>query len=66
MPYLTIREVSERLRLHRVTVGQLVKDGELTAIKGDGANGRVKIDEASVLEYIARHTVQADPAEQAS
>jgi excisionase family DNA binding protein len=58
MPYLTIREVSETLRLHRVTVSALVRQGELRAIKGRGRNGRIKIDAASVEEYIARNAVQ--------
>lgn len=66
MPFMTIKEVSDKLRLHRVTVGELVKQGELTAIKGPGKNGRVKIDEDSVNDYIERHRVSAAQPETAA
>lgn len=57
MTFLTIKEVSTKLRIHRVTVGHLVKRGELRAIKGEGKNGRVKIYADSVDEYLRRQAV---------
>lgn len=61
MTLMTIAEVSEKLRRHRVTVSRMVKDGELRAIKGEGKNGRVFIYADSVQEYLDRNTVQPDP-----
>ena len=55
---LTIREVSQKLRRHRVTVSRMVRDGELRAIRGEGKNGRVLIYPDSVTEYLERRTVQ--------
>jgi excisionase family DNA binding protein len=57
MPYLTINEVRQRLRVSRWTVTRLIERGELTAIKAAGRNGAVKIDSTSLEAYIERHAV---------
>lgn len=56
--FLTIAEVSELLRRHRVTVSRMIRDGELRAIRGKGRTGRVLIYADSVEAYIERNTVQ--------
>jgi excisionase family DNA binding protein len=60
MRYLLTSEVQRILNTSRPTVRRLIKIGELRAIKGEGRNGRVKIEEDSVKEYIERHRVQVD------
>lgn len=55
---LTIREVSAKIRRHRVTVSRMVRDGELRAVRGKGRNGRVLIYANSVNAYLARHEVE--------
>lgn len=55
---MTIREVSTKIRRHRVTVSRLVRDGELRAIRGKGRNGRVFIYADSVEEYLKRNEVE--------
>lgn len=57
--YMTIDECAALLRISRWTVSRMVKDGELTAVKAKGRNGAVRIETASVDDYLARHTVQA-------
>lgn len=59
MRYLLTSEVREILNISRPTVRRLIDSGELRAIKGDAPNSRFKIEEASVLEYIERHRVEA-------
>lgn len=61
MTFMTIAEVSEKLRRHRVTVSRMVRAGELRAVKGEGKNGRVLVYADSVQEYLDRNTVQPDP-----
>lgn len=63
MTFMTIAEVSDKLRRHRVTVSRLIRDGELRAVKGEGKNGRVLVYADSVQEYLDRNTVQ--PAREA-
>lgn len=59
MPYLSTRQVCEILSISRWTVADLIRDGELTAIKGPAKNSHVKIDEDSVQAYIERNRVEA-------
>ena len=59
MQYLLTREVMAILKISRPTVRRLIDSGELTAIKGDAPNSRLKIDEESVRNYIKRHKVEA-------
>ncbi|GAA4225916.1 hypothetical protein GCM10022254_09030 [Actinomadura meridiana] len=54
---LTIREVSEKIRRHRVTVSRMIRDGELRAVRGKGRNGRVFIYADSVADYLKRNEV---------
>ncbi|MGH3585305.1 MAG: helix-turn-helix domain-containing protein [Pseudonocardia sp.] len=56
--FLTIREVSEKIRRHRVTVSRMIRDGELRAVRGKGRNGRVFIYADSVAEYLKRNEVE--------
>lgn len=58
MTFMTIAEVSDKIRRHRVTVSRMVRDGELRAVRGEGKNGRVLIYADSVQEYLERNTVQ--------
>lgn len=55
--FMTIREVSERIRRHRVTVSRMVRDGELRAVRGKGRSGRVLIYAHSVDQYLKRNEV---------
>lgn len=57
--YLTVADVATALRVSRWTVGRLIDAEELTAIKGEGRNGAVRIALSSVNAYIQRHTVTA-------
>lgn len=62
---LTRREACERLKIGRDKLAQLIRDGELEAIKtGDARNSELRIIEASIDAYIERRRVV--PAEQAS
>lgn len=56
--FLTIREVSTKIRRHRVTVSRMIRDGELRAVRGKGRNGRVLIYADSVTEYLKRNEVE--------
>lgn len=55
--YLTMRETCARLRLSRWTVRRRIDAGELTAHKGPGRSGRLRIEAASVVAYETRHTI---------
>lgn len=57
--YMTVDEVAALLRISRWTVGRMVKNGELTAVKADGRNGAIRVDADSVTDYLVRHTVNA-------
>lgn len=59
MPYLKTRQVCEILSISRWTVAELIRKGELKAIKGPAQSSHLKIDEDSVTEYIERHRVEA-------
>lgn len=60
MLYLLTSEVREILKISRPTVRRLIDSGELRAIKGDAPNSPLKIEEASVREYIERHRVETN------
>lgn len=55
---LTVREVSERVRLSEYTVREAIRDGELPAIK---LRGRLFVDAADVAAWQDQHRVQATP-----
>lgn len=57
--YMTVDECAALLRVSRWTVSRMVKDGHLTAVKANGRNGAVRIEKASVEDYLASHTVHA-------
>lgn len=59
MTYLTTRETCEVLSVSRWTVARLIRDGELTAVKGSAKNSHIRIDEASLKKYIERNKVKA-------
>lgn len=56
--YLTKAEVADLLRVHEATVSRYIKKGLLRAVKNPGSNGHVRIEKASVDEYIAEHAVE--------
>ena len=60
MPYLRTRQVCEILSISRWTVAELIKAGELTAIKGPAPNSHIKIDKDSVMAYIDRSRIKTD------
>lgn len=55
--YLTTAQVREVLNISRPMVRRLINEGELRAIKGPARTSPLKIEEASVEEYIERHRV---------
>jgi len=57
--HLTVNEVAAYLRVSRWSVRRYIDAGELTAIKGNGRNGAVRIPCDSLRDYIQRHTVTA-------
>lgn len=59
MPYLTTRQVCDELKISRWHVARLIRTGQLDAIKGEGRNGHVKIDEESLAAYIEAAKVEA-------
>jgi excisionase family DNA binding protein len=62
---LTVDEISARLRVTKKTVFNLVRSGELAAIKTSGApNAPLRITEESFAAYIERNRVV--PATEAS
>ena len=56
--FLTVAEVAERLGVSRDTVKRMVKDGELSAVKGAASNSWFRISEESFAAWVAAHTVQ--------
>ena len=57
MPYLSVRDVCERLNCSRFTVVDLIKGGELAAIKGSGRTSPYKIEQSDLDDYIERSRV---------
>lgn len=56
---LTVAEVGRRLGYARGTVYRLIATGDLVAYKGRGRNGRLRISEAVVHEYLEATRKQA-------
>lgn len=54
---LTIPEVAKRLRVGRNQVYIRIRNGELSVMKAP--NGRMRVTEEAVQDYISRHTVPA-------
>ena len=49
---MTRREVAEYLRVHENTVANLVKRGQLKAVRMRGDRGATLIDRQSVIDYV--------------
>lgn len=62
--YLSMREACEHLRYSRWTVRRLIRQGELTAVKGPARNARIRVDADSLAAYLARNRI-SPPAPQA-
>ena len=65
MAYRTTQEVMDHLGISRETLRQLVKSGEIEAIKLDaqtdgGSNSALRYSDDTIADYIKRHTVQPD------
>lgn len=58
--YLTVTEVADRLRLCRMTVYRMIKDGTLTAIRTGSHRGTYRIPESSLAAH--ERTATAGPA----
>jgi excisionase family DNA binding protein len=48
---LTVPEVAQRLRLHRISIYRAVERGELAAYRL-GGNGPLRIPEAAIADYL--------------
>lgn len=57
--FLSTKETCLRLRKSRWTVMDLIKSGELDAVKGPTRNSHLHITEESITRYIERHRVPA-------
>lgn len=56
--YITIKQTCERLGISRWTVSQMIKRGELQAIKAKGGRSAgVKVREDSLERYISQQTI---------
>ena len=51
-PTMTRREVAEYLQVHENTVANLVKRGQLKAVRMRGDRGAALIDRQSVIDYV--------------
>ena len=51
-PTMTCREVAEYLQVHDNTVANMVKRGQLKAVRMRGDRGAVLIDRQSVIDYV--------------
>jgi excisionase family DNA binding protein len=57
--YLSTRQVCHTLNISRWQVTRLIKSGRLTAIKGHGRNGHLRIDADSLAAYVEDSKVEA-------
>jgi excisionase family DNA binding protein len=53
--YFTLEEVAERLKVSRRTVNRWVEDGKLVAVKFAPGQGRIRIAESDLKEFIDQH-----------
>lgn len=65
MAYRTTQEVMDHLGISRETLRQLVKSGEIEAIKLDaqtegGSNSALRYSDETISDFIKRHRVQPD------
>ena len=51
-PTMTRREVAEYLQVHDNTVANMVKRGQLKAVRMRGDRGAILIDRQSVIDYV--------------
>ncbi len=55
--FISVKEAGLRLRKSRWTVTQLIKSGELQAVKGPTPKAHIDVVEQSVTDYIARRLI---------
>lgn len=55
--WLSMAETCAQLRLSRWTVRNLVRAGEIQAVKGPARNSPLRIDPSSVTDYLSRRRI---------
>ena len=58
--YLSTAQACGRLNICRDTLAKRIRNGELTAIKGEARNSHVKVSLASIEDYEKRRRIIAD------
>jgi excisionase family DNA binding protein len=58
--YYTLDQVAEKLQVSRRTVNRWIEEGKLVAIKFAPVQGRVRVSESDLKEFIQRHRTRPE------